>query len=99
MARRVEHDPWEGHYVQTSRPTVLQGGAVARLNPHTRMGYVPLRPAHVCLPGEADRRKRDTEGVRQRETGLSTVSPSPTSNGTRPVRGPRVATPRTLLHC
>eukprot|EP00972_Heterocapsa_arctica_P017174 2538902-Heterocapsa_arctica.AAC.1 len=59
------------------------------------MGYIPLRPAHACLPGGADKRERDTERARQRETGRSTVSPSPTSNGTRPVGGPRVATPRT----
>eukprot|EP00972_Heterocapsa_arctica_P007205 1051054-Heterocapsa_arctica.AAC.1 len=67
-----------GRGIMSKRPAPLfyRGGAVARLSPHTQMGYVPFRPAHVCLPGGADRRKRDTERGSAERDGLSSV-PSP----------------------
>eukprot|EP00972_Heterocapsa_arctica_P073217 10813980-Heterocapsa_arctica.AAC.1 len=53
MVQRVEHDPCEGHHVQTSRSTALQGGPVALLDPHARVCYADNgRLASVRPSGE-----------------------------------------------
>eukprot|EP00972_Heterocapsa_arctica_P069326 10243130-Heterocapsa_arctica.AAC.1 len=70
------------------------GGAGCPL--YTRVCYVNAGRLTSVRPGGADRCKRDTDADTAGErTDAPYLSP-PSTSGTRPVRGPRVATPGTL---
>eukprot|EP00972_Heterocapsa_arctica_P009441 1389434-Heterocapsa_arctica.AAC.1 len=96
MARRVEHDPWEGHHVPNVPPHGFTGGGGCPTRQTRTHGWATFpfgRLTSVCPGGRTDVSEIPKGHGREGRPQLDPFSP--TSSGTRPTRGPRVATPGT----